>query len=152
MPVHVPSPTDETATTAPSATLDAAPFRRWLGPASLAATTIVWAWMIRDAWRLRSVVARYESTYGTARWSDLRWPAHLQTLHDELLAVGADYYYPFGFGIIAAVGLCWLASAVLATTPTSRIRRSLLCAGLISLPLQLLIFGSTLGTYVAITD
>lgn len=126
---------------------------RNIARAGLAVVTFVWIRMTQDALRLRSIVTNYESVHdGDVRLGVGPWPDHVRQLHDELSAVGADYFYPFAWGMIIAVGLVWIGTATMATVAASWWRRGLIATGAGVVLSQLVLLGPALATYVNVTD
>lgn len=116
------------------------------------ALTVIWTIVTRHAWMLRSIIQDYQAVHGEARVLSSPWPEHLQTLHDDLLAVGADYFYPFASGVIVVVAIAWIAGVAVLRTDARGVRRSLAGLGVLVLLTQLVLFASPLATYVTITD
>lgn len=117
-----------------------------------AAATAVWVVATGHAWQLRSIVQDYESTHGEARLLTSTWPEHLRQLHDDMMGVGADYFYPFAFGTIVVIALAWIGSLALLRTSIPGLRGGLAGLGLLVLVSEWMLFAATLQTYVRITD
>ena len=118
----------------------------------LAAVSVVWIRITVDAWRLRSLVSGYTETHGGYELGPQPWPTHLRALHQELLDVGADYFYPFAWGVILAVGLAWTGVAAIATPKHGRWRWGMIVAGASVLVLQLVLFAPSLADYITVTE
>lgn len=120
----------------------------------LVAMTALWAIVVRHAWRIRSIVVAYETAHGEARWphDPGPWPEHLQRFHDDLVAVGAGYFYPFGAGMLIAIALLWVCALAFADPGIRGFHRWLAGAGLLALLGQLILLTGALQTYVHITD
>lgn len=116
------------------------------------AVTAIWAMAARQAWRLRSVIGEHEAVHGEVRAATGQRTGPVGQLHDDLLAVGADYFYPFGFGTMIVLALAWTASLLFVQTEVRGLRRSLAVVGLVVLALQWLILAAPLETYVLLTD
>jgi hypothetical protein len=80
------------------------------------------------------------------------WPDHLRQLQDDLLTVNADYFYPFGFGVLLLIAVIWAASLTATRSSIRRLRGTLAGLGLTIIVTQWVVFGSVLQAYVHITD
>ncbi len=123
-----------------------------LGWVALAMVTVMWSRMTQDAWRLRSIVTDYTSVHGGYDVHASPWPDHLRAFHDEMVAVGADYFYPFAWGMLLVIGLLWTAAGLIATAGRRHWRPYLIGAGGVVLVAQLALLGPALVTYINVTD
>ncbi len=69
-----------------------------------------------------------------------------------MVAVGADYFYPFAWGMVLAVGLLWTAAGLIATVGRRSWRPYLIGGGGVVLIAQLILLGAALVTYINVTD
>ncbi len=137
------------ATETPSPGSNLVPAAGWV---ALAIMTVVWSRVTQDAWRLRSIVADYVSVHGGYDIHANPWPDHLMAFHDGTRAVGADYFYPFAWGMLLAIGLIWAATGLIATIGRRHWRPYLIGAGGVVLVAQLALLGPALVTYINVTD
>lgn len=119
---------------------------------ALGLVTVLWLRMTQAAWRLRAIVVDYRAMHGGYDVHGL-WPEHMRAFHDQMIAVGADYFYPFAWATFIAVGLAWMALATAATRSRRHRRRYLILgSGAGVLIAQMVIFGPALVTYVNVTE
>lgn len=128
--------------------------RRVASFAPLAVVATLWAIANRDAWRVRATVDRYGATPDEvrARSGALPRPDDLRRFHDELVAAGADYFYPFGSGVFLAMGLGWLVAITAVSADLTGIRRWLVAAGAVAVVTDLVLFAEPLAIYTSVTD
>lgn len=119
---------------------------------ALALATVAWLRMTYDGWRLRSIVNEYMAIHGGYDLHANPWPGHLRTFHDDLMSVGADYFYPFAWAMLVAIALVWAVLAIAATKTRRHWRYYLLGGALGALILQLAVLGPALVTYINVTD
>jgi hypothetical protein len=68
------------------------------------------------------------------------------------VSVGADYFYPFGLGVLLATALAWVGALAFADPGIRGFHRVIGGLGLLALAVQLVLFAGALQTYVSITD
>ena len=120
--------------------------------AAFLGVSVLWWKVTHDAWRLRQLTTSYLESHGRPELHAIPWPDHLRTFHTDLIAVGADYFYPFGALVLIVVGFLWLVVGTWVAIESPRLRRVVQASGVVAIVAQIAVLGPTMGTYITVTD